>query len=59
MNENLPDMNSIDMLLNVGVYVRIMMFNATLNNFKVIWWLLRDSVLWLSIMDRIVVYTVL
>ena len=59
MNESLPDMNSIDMLLNVSVYVRVMMSNATVNNFKVIWLLLRDTVLWLSITDITVFYTVL
>jgi hypothetical protein len=32
MNENLPDMNSIDMLLNISVVVRVMMFKATFNN---------------------------
>ena len=32
MNENLPDMNSIDMLLNVSVVVRVMILNATFNN---------------------------
>ena len=36
MNESLPDMNSIDMLLNVSAYVRAMMSNATVNNYMVI-----------------------
>jgi hypothetical protein len=34
MKEHLPDMNSIDMLLNISVYVGVMMYNATFNNFS-------------------------